>query len=62
MEELDLKQIFMILWNKKIQIIAIMIVFLIVGAIYTFNFVEPRYKAYTTLIMQEWYLIQNIVL
>ena len=51
MEEIDLKQLFLIVWNKKVHIIIIMILFLIAGIVYSFNFVEPKYKSYTTLIL-----------
>lgn len=51
MEEIDLKQLFLIVWNKKIHIIIIMILFFSAGLVYSFNFVEPKYKSYTTLIL-----------
>lgn len=51
MEEIDLKQLFLIIWNKKIHIILIMILFFVAGFIYSYNFVEPKYKSYTTLIL-----------
>jgi capsular polysaccharide biosynthesis protein len=53
MEELDLKQLFKIFWNKRLHIIAIVLVFLIIGAIYTFTFVKPKYQAYTTLVLAQ---------
>ena len=53
MEELDLKQLFKIFWNKRLHIISIVIIFLIIGSIYTFAFVKPKYKAYTTLVLAQ---------
>lgn len=51
MEELDLKQLLKIFWNKRLHIIAIVILFLIIGSIYSFAFVKPKYQAYTTLVL-----------
>ena len=53
MEELDLKQLFKIFWNKRLHIIAIVLLFLIIGTIYSFAFVKPKYKAYTTLVLAQ---------
>lgn len=53
MEELDLKQLFKIFWNKRLQIIAIVLVFLIIGSIYSIAFVKPKYKSYTTLVLAQ---------
>ena len=51
MEELDLKELFSIFWNKKVWIIIITIIFIILGAVYSFVFVEPEYQASTTLLL-----------
>ena len=53
MEELDLKQLFKIFWNKRLQIISIVLVFLIIGSIYSFAFVKPKYQSYTTLVLAQ---------
>ncbi len=53
MEELDLKQLFKIFWNKRLHIIAIVLVFLIIGSVYTFTLVKPKYKSYTTLLLAQ---------
>lgn len=53
MEELDLKQLFKIFWNKRLHIISIVLVLLIIGSIYSFAFVKPKYKAYTTLVLAQ---------
>lgn len=51
MEELDLKKLISIFWNKRLHIIVISIVAIIIGAIYSFNFVTPKYQSYTTLVL-----------
>jgi len=53
MEELDLKQLFKIFWNKRLHIIAIVLLFLVIGSVYSFAFVKPKYKAYTTLVLAQ---------
>lgn len=53
MEELDLKQLFKIFWNKRLHIISIVFIFLIIGSIYTFAFVKPKYQSYTTLVLTQ---------
>ncbi len=59
MEELDLKQLFKIFWNKRLHIIAIVIIFSIIGAIYSFSFVKPKYQAYTTLVLVKSDIVPN---
>lgn len=51
MEELDLKDLFMMLWNKKLQIVLIIVIFAVIGIIYTMGFVVPEYSSYTTLLL-----------
>lgn len=51
MEELDLKQIFNIFWSKKEYIILATIFALLLGVLYSYLFVTPRYKSYTTLVL-----------
>lgn len=51
MEELDLKQIFYMFWNRKLYIMIIIFIFLILGGIYTLTMVTPKYNASTTLIL-----------
>ena len=51
MEELDLKELFQIFWNKKIQIILIIAIFMVIGVIYSIGFVTPMYTSYTTLLL-----------
>jgi len=51
MEELDLKQLINIFWNKRKQILIVVLVFMIIGAAYSFLFVKPKYKSYTTILL-----------
>ncbi len=51
MEELDLKELLNIFWNKKIQIILIILIFMAIGVIYTAGFVMPMYSSSTTLVL-----------
>ena len=51
MEELDLKDLFTMFWTRKIQILVIVVVFALVGLIYTLGFTMPVYSSSTTLIL-----------
>ena len=51
MEELDLKELFEIFWSKKVQIILIVLIFAVIGIIYTMGFVTPVYTSSTTLVL-----------
>ena len=51
MEELDLKELLQIFWEKKIQIILIIAIFAVIGVIYTIGFVKPKYQATTSLLL-----------
>ena len=51
MEELDLKELFRIFWNKKVEILLIILIFMVIGAIYTIGFVKPIYSSSTTLVL-----------
>ena len=51
MEELDLKQLFNIFWSKKVQIILIVLIFIVLGVIYTVGFTTPMYSSSTTLLL-----------
>jgi len=45
MEEIDLKELFRMFWNKKVQIILIVAIFIMIGVIYTVGFVKPKYTS-----------------
>lgn len=51
MEEIDLKEIFYIFWNKKVLILAVVIVFIGIGVVYSKYFVKPDYEAKSTLVL-----------
>ena len=51
MEELDLKELFNIFWNKKLYILLIVAIFIVIGIIYTYVFVTPDYESTTTIIL-----------
>lgn len=51
MEELDLKELFMIFWNRKLEIILITLIMIAIGVIYSYFFIVPQYSATTTLVL-----------
>lgn len=51
MEELDLKKLISIFWNKRLHIMVTTLIAVIIGAIYSFYFVTPKYQSYTTLVL-----------
>lgn len=53
MEELDLKELISMFLDKKLLIILVVIIFALIGAIYTLNFITPIYKSSTTLILAQ---------
>lgn len=51
MEELDLKQLFEIFWSRKIYVALIVLVFILIGFVYTYFFVDPVYKSEASLLL-----------
>ena len=51
MEELDLKELFSMFWNKKAEIALITLVLMVIGIVYSYFFITPIYKASTTLVL-----------
>ncbi len=51
MEELDLKELLQIFWEKKMQIILIVAIFAIAGVIYSMGFIKPKYQSSTRLLL-----------
>lgn len=51
MEEIDLKELIQMFWEKRIQIILVIAIFMVIGVIYTLGFVEPKYQATTSLLL-----------
>lgn len=62
MEEINLKELFEIFWEKKVQMILIIAICAVAGGIYSIGFVTPQYKSSTTLVLvkgNETSAIQN---
>ena len=51
MEELDLKELFTIFWNRRLEIVLITLITLAIGVIYSYFFIVPEYKSSTTLVL-----------
>ena len=51
MEELDLKELFGIFWKRKLQIILIILIFIVLGVIYTVACTTPMYSSSTSLVL-----------
>ena len=51
MEELDLKELFNLFWSKKGIIVIFILVFAIIGVVYSYYYVTPRYKSETSLLI-----------
>lgn len=51
MEELDLKELFEMFWSRKLYVLIIVLVFFLIGCIYSYIFVEPQYKSETSLLL-----------
>lgn len=51
MEELDFKELFSIFWGKKVQMILMILIFTVLGTIYTMTLVKPKYTSSTTLVL-----------
>ncbi len=51
MEEIDLKELFEMFWNKRAQIILIILIFIVIGIIYSVGFITPMYSSSTTLVL-----------
>ncbi len=51
MSELNLKEIFNIFWSRKIQMLIIVAIFVVIGIIYSYVYVVPKYQAETQLIL-----------
>ncbi len=51
MDEIDLKDLFLLFWRKKIIILIVMVIFTIMGIIYSIYFVTPVYESSTSLVL-----------
>ena len=52
-DEIDLKQLLELFWNKKVFILAIVLIAVIIGYIYTSFLIKPKYTSSTTLILAQ---------
>ena len=59
MEELDLKELIQIFWEKRIQILLITAIFIVLGIIYTVGFVKPKYQSKTRRLLETNSSIQS---
>ncbi len=53
MEDFDLKELFSIFWNRKNYILLIVAISMVVGIIYSYFFVKPKYKSQTSLLLAQ---------
>lgn len=53
MEELDLKELFNIFWERKLDIVVIILICIIIGAVYSYAILKPKYTSYTTLLLTQ---------
>ena len=53
MEELDLKELISMFLEKKLLIVLVVIIFALMGAIYTLKFVTPIYQSTTSLVLAQ---------
>ena len=51
MEEIDLKELLLMFWKRKAEIILIIAIFIVIGFIYTSVFTKPMYTSSTTLVL-----------
>ncbi len=56
MEELDLRELLLIFWKRKVLILAITLVCIIIGALYSYCYIKPVYSAKTRLALIQNYL------
>ena len=53
MEEIDLKELVRVLWEKRVTIILLIAIFIVLGFIYSSFFVVPKYSSYTTVLLAQ---------
>ena len=51
MEELDLRELFSVFWEKRVYFILLILIFSVIGAIYTMTLVTPKYQSETKLVL-----------
>ncbi len=53
MEEIDIKDLFLIFWNRKAEMFLIILITMLIGVIYSYFLVVPEYKASTKLVLAQ---------
>lgn len=53
MEEIDLKELFTLFWNRRMEILLITLIAMVVGVAYSYFLVKPVYNASTTLVLAQ---------
>ena len=53
MEEIDLREFLTILWERKLEIILIILIFAALGTMYSYTLTEPEYTSYTTVLLTQ---------
>lgn len=53
MEELDLKELFIVFWSKKLEIFLVTLIAISLGVIYSYIYVVPEYRSSTTLVLAQ---------
>lgn len=53
MEELDLKELFNIFWQRKLEIILIILISMVIGAVYSYAILKPQYTSYATVLLTQ---------
>lgn len=51
MEEIDIKELIGLFWSKKIEIAIITVILVIIGAVYSYTMITPKYSSSTTLVL-----------
>ena len=51
MEELDLKELFNVFWSKRSHVILIMLIFIVIGFIYSYVYISPVYTSTTSILL-----------
>lgn len=53
MEEIDLRDLLELFWSKKVIILICILAAMLIGAIYSFNFVKPKYQSSTKIVLSQ---------
>ncbi len=53
MEEIDLREILELFWSRKVLIVVCILVAMLIGIIYSFNFIKPKYQSSTKIVLSQ---------